>query len=225
MIRIDANLFRLAYAAVSTEETRYYLNGVYIEAHPVAGAIMVSTDGHRMVVVHDPEGQCSEAAIVKLPRFALAECKSPKTSKAKRWLTIEPALPGTATVEDETLGKKPDDLAVIQPVVTVSRVVIDGTFPEWRRVVPYAVTEPSRAGPAAFNAKYLKEWGALGAEIGKLIGNTPEMRIELSDGASPAVIRWAMPNIFGIQMPMRSGIKGYLPEFMKQQPEAQMAAE
>lgn len=43
MITVDANLFRLAYAAVAVDEMRPYLKGVCIEPHPVKGAIMVST--------------------------------------------------------------------------------------------------------------------------------------------------------------------------------------
>lgn len=49
----NADLFRIAYSCVSTEETRYYLNGVHLEPHPCGGAFMVATDGHRLIVVHD----------------------------------------------------------------------------------------------------------------------------------------------------------------------------
>jgi DNA polymerase III sliding clamp (beta) subunit (PCNA family) len=74
---VNADLFRIVYSCVSTEETRYYLNGVHVEPHPVKGAILVATDGHRMLIAHDKDGSCSGPIIVQMPRFALAQCRAP----------------------------------------------------------------------------------------------------------------------------------------------------
>ena len=224
MIKIDANLFRIAYTAVSTEETRYYLNGVHIEAHPEKGAILVSTDGHRMIVAHDPEGECSESVIVKLPRFALAQCKTPTMFTAKRVLEINPTLPGSATIKEVTPGKK-NEAPKIEDVITVHRAIVDGAFPDWRRVIPYTPTEAPNAAPTSFNPRYMKAWGDVGMELKKAHLGTEEMQIALSTGGNPVIIRWSgAVNIFGVQMPMRSSVSGYLPAFLDK-PEFREAAE
>ena len=43
---------------VSTEETRYYLNGIYTEPHQAGGAVCVATEGHGLGCVYDDEGYC-----------------------------------------------------------------------------------------------------------------------------------------------------------------------
>lgn len=225
MIKVNANLFRIVYAAVSTEETRYYLNGVHIEPHPEKGAILVSTDGHRMIVAHDPEGECSEGAIVKLPRFALAQCKTPTMFTAKRILEIDPGLQGSATIKEISPGKKKEDEPKIESIITVHRVIVDGTYPDWRRVIPNEPTGAHEAAPTSFNPRYMKTWGEIGIELKKAGLGTEEMQIALSTGGNPVIIRWSgSANIFGVQMPMRSSVSGYLPAFV-QQPEFREAAE
>jgi hypothetical protein len=44
--------------AVSTEKTRYYLNGIYIDPHKDGGAVMTATDGHKLVSIYDPNAIC-----------------------------------------------------------------------------------------------------------------------------------------------------------------------
>ncbi len=142
MIYVDANLFRIAAFAVSTDETRYYLFGVYIEPHPVKGVIMTATSNHVLTTIHDESGDmggCSPA-IVKLPGKVLAECKAKKTKRT----TTEPRL----------LVDPSADLAVVQvdgeETARAYRVIVDGTFPDWRRVHPSQVKD--RAGAdAAFS--------------------------------------------------------------------------
>lgn len=212
-IRVNADLFRLAYVAVSTEETRYYLNGVHIEPHHERGALLVSTDGHRMVVIHDPDGICQESAIVKLPRFALALCRTPKMFADKRVLEVDG---GSATIFEVKPEPKRDALPQRIAMATAHGVKIDGTFPDWRRVVPSAPVKSSSA--TAFNPRYLKEWGAFGQEVEKVTGKSAGMQIGLSDGASPTLIRFAAENVFAVQMPLRFGGSNatFLPAFMNQ---------
>ena len=69
-IRVNADLFKLVHAAISKEETRYYLNGVFIEPHPVGGAVLVATDGHRMLVAHDEKGEVSGSGDLGLRALA-----------------------------------------------------------------------------------------------------------------------------------------------------------
>src|SRR5450759_523711 len=66
------NYFRAANECRSTEETRYYLNGVYIAPHPDKGVILTATDGHRLISLHDEAGKCSAAKIVNIDPQATA---------------------------------------------------------------------------------------------------------------------------------------------------------
>src|SRR5690554_1106144 len=73
---VDASLFRVAAMFQSTEETRYYLNGVHIEQHQDEGVFLVATDGHRLLVAHDVSGKIDGGtAIVHLGKDQLKACK------------------------------------------------------------------------------------------------------------------------------------------------------
>lgn len=62
VLNIPAVLFLQASGFVSTDETRYYLDGVYVE--PVAkGCRLVATDGHRLGAFHAPGGFAGDARI------------------------------------------------------------------------------------------------------------------------------------------------------------------
>ena len=74
---IKAEYARLIQPFISTEATRYYLNGFYVERDPVKGVRIVATDGHRLVVFHDADGLClaGQGAIIALPKEAVRLCK------------------------------------------------------------------------------------------------------------------------------------------------------
>lgn len=225
-IRVNAELFRLAYAAVSKEETRYYLNGVRVEPHPEKGAILVSTDGHRMVCVHDPDAQIDEAAIVKLPPFALALC----AAKKGRGLGVDRAIltvdvqAQTATVAHEHSNKE-GVTDKSEPLVSAHRVIIEGTFPDWRRVTPKGPFEA--ASNVAFNSKLLAELGAFGNKLpDKSYGNAMYLLRQTGpEDGGPVVIRWAgIHSVFAVLMPMRAEIETSLPSFLTTEAAAAVAA-
>ena len=64
-IDVNAMLFKAARECQSSEETRYYLGGVYVQPHPERGALLVATDGHRLIAIHDETGICEKPAIVR----------------------------------------------------------------------------------------------------------------------------------------------------------------
>lgn len=111
--------------AISTEETRYYLNGIFIHIPESAKRLrFVATDGHRLALVEGPEAAGAEGmpAII-VPRKAIAEIAR---LAAKAEGDVEIALSSAklaATFADGT---------------RLTTKLIDGTFPEYSRVVPYA---------------------------------------------------------------------------------------
>jgi len=112
--------------AISTEETRYYLNGIYLHTPPAAtgGAPMlraVATDGHRLAQVELPlpDGAAGMPGII-VPRKTVAEVQR----------LIETGE-GDVTIE-LSAGKIRFSIG---NVVLTSKL-IDGTFPDYGRVIP-----------------------------------------------------------------------------------------
>ena len=110
--------------AISTEETRYYLNGIYLHAAKTDGADTlraVATDGHRLaqIEVPLPEGAAGMPGII-VPRKTVFELHK----------LIEDA--------DETVKVELSDSKIrfaAADVVLTSKL-IDGTFPDYARVIP-----------------------------------------------------------------------------------------
>ena len=60
---------------ISSEVTRYYLSGVFIETAPEGGVNLVATDGHMIGVYHDAEGTVSEPTILAPSKALIKACK------------------------------------------------------------------------------------------------------------------------------------------------------
>lgn len=221
-IRVNANLLRLTHSGVSKEETRYYLNGVHIEPHPRQGALLVSTDGHRMIVVHDAEAVCDEDVIVRIPSYALAQCKRPRSLLAdKRIAVIDKAAKSMTIVHQPE--KKRDKIAPETPLVTVHSCLIDGTFPDWRRVSPKSATKP--IGMMGFNSGYFLSLAKFGEELGEDRTRAMYFLREGEDDSGPIVVRWSgLDHVYALLMSMRHDPQQSLPAFMSEEPAPAIAA-
>ena len=110
--------------AISTEETRYYLNGIYLHTIEVEGRPLlraVATDGHRLARVDTaaPQGASGMPGVI-VPRKAVAEIQK----------LLED---GDAQVTVELSGSK---IRVSAQGVVLTSKLIDGTFPDYQRVIP-----------------------------------------------------------------------------------------
>jgi DNA polymerase III subunit beta len=110
--------------AISTEETRYYLNGIYLHATESDGAKVlraVATDGHRLARVEEPlPAGASAMPGVIVPRKTVAELRK---------LLDEVSTDVDVALSDTRIQFK------VGPVMLTSKL-IDGTFPEYDRVIP-----------------------------------------------------------------------------------------
>lgn len=108
--------------AISTDETRYILNGVFFEPREGNKVRMVATDGHRLSLVErEIEGDYKLKSGVIIPRKGLNELK--------RLLDEAPdAECQLGFAENSALFKKPG--------LTMVMRLIDGQFPEYQRVIP-----------------------------------------------------------------------------------------
>lgn len=121
--------------AISTEETRYYLNGIFFHTVESRGELRfraVATDGHRLaqaeiVAPHGSEGMPG----VIVPRKTVGEIQK---------LVDDPEAQVAVELSDSkirlTFQAKADGEGAGVGVVVLTSKLIDGTFPEYGRVIP-----------------------------------------------------------------------------------------
>ncbi len=105
-----AGLFAPVSFAISTEETRYYLNGVFFKGGGKSEA--VATDGHRLGRHYGPDLPAFDGIIVPRKTVGLLPKREVRVSVSQQKIRI---------VSDD---------------VRITSKLIDGTFPDYERVIP-----------------------------------------------------------------------------------------
>jgi DNA polymerase-3 subunit beta len=126
--------------AISSEETRYYLNGIFLhetkgEDGPALRA--VATDGHRLARVQvepEPEGAAGMPGVI-VPRKTVGELRK---------LIDETTAPIDIALSDTRIQFRIG-------TVTLTSKLIDGTFPEYERVIPRDNDKVLRVGKKDFS--------------------------------------------------------------------------
>lgn len=124
--------------AMSTEETRYYLNGIYLheaESNGIPVLRAVATDGHRLARFEMPlpEGAAGMSGII-LPRKTVGELRK----------LIEEA----ADMIKISLSENKIRFSFDHIVLTSK--LIDGTFPDYQRVIPQGNDKVVEVDPKVF---------------------------------------------------------------------------
>jgi DNA polymerase-3 subunit beta len=139
--RVLAELIDRTRFAISTEETRYYLNGIFLHVsdddQPVLKA--AATDGHRLArfTLPRPEGAAGMPDVI-VPRKAVGELRK----------LLEEALDGNVEI-DLSPSKIRFALGGEGGVVLTSKL-IDGTFPDYSRVIPTGNDKLLKLDPKSF---------------------------------------------------------------------------
>jgi DNA polymerase-3 subunit beta len=139
--RVLAELIDRTRFAISTEETRYYLNGIFLhvadEAQPVLKA--AATDGHRLAryTIARPDGAEGMPDVI-VPRKCVGELRK----------LLDDVL-DTAVLLDLSASKVRFTLGGEHGVVLTSKL-IDGTFPDYSRVIPTGNDKLLRLDPRSF---------------------------------------------------------------------------
>ena len=131
-------LFDKSKFAISTEETRYYLNGVYMHvAEADGGKVMrcVATDGHRLARIDAdlPDGAADMPGVI-VPRKTVGELR--------KLLDDDEASIAVSVSETKVRFATPD--------ITLTSKVIDGTFPDYTRVIPTGNTRKLEVDASEF---------------------------------------------------------------------------
>ena len=128
--------------AISTEETRYYLNGIFFHVsddnEPVLRA--AATDGHRLArfTLPRPDGAEGMPDVI-VPRKAVAELRK----------LLEEKMDGNVQI-DLSASKVRFTLGGEGGVVLTSKL-IDGTFPDYSRVIPTGNDKLLKLDPKSFH--------------------------------------------------------------------------
>lgn len=179
---LATDLLKAALVCASNEESRYYLRGVYLTtSSPNWAGHMVTTDGHRMFVAR------------------LAE--RPSADVIVPYVDVTMALKLAGRAKEIEI-----DLAVNR-IGQISFQPVDGTFPDWRRVVPTGEEMPSTKpelndGPehVHFNHAYIGDF----AKMGKLLDGASMLHPR--SASHPALVTFGeRADCFGVLMPMRRG--------------------
>lgn len=141
--RVLAELIDRTRFAISTEETRYYLNGIFFhvadEDTPVLKA--AATDGHRLArfTIARPDGAEGMPDVI-VPRKAVGELRK----------LLDESLDSNVEI-DLSASKVRFTLGGEGGVVLTSKL-IDGTFPDYSRVIPTGNDKLLKLDPKSFFA-------------------------------------------------------------------------
>jgi hypothetical protein len=202
----------------SQEETRYYLAGFNVRPSPHgSGVLICGTDGHTLGLFHaaDGEVECSnkrDGDIWALDNDTLKACR-PKRDIKDRWLVILPRLPATAGIiahqlsivpaehaEDaKAVAREQTDLDLICHTAIIRPV--DGTFPDYGRVIPEFPPYPPAKQASTFNGDYLTKFAAVSKSQS---ARSPRITLYSANATSPSLVQTARDDFLGVIMPITS---------------------
>lgn len=171
-IEIPTAILKAALVCASTENVRvrYYLNGVYVDPK----GFLVSTDGHRLF--------CGKIDLADTPAFG-------------GWIIPSDAIKRALT------GYKADTITIAPDRVgAILCALVDGFFPDWRRVVPDELSGET----AQFNPAYIADLGKIGIILRGKRKNSLDAHIH-HNGEGPAGVTFPeIDDAFAVLMPIRA---------------------
>lgn len=195
-------------------DVRYYLNGIFLEPHPEKGVVITATNGHVIGSIHDPAGFAQTSFIFQPDERIIKACKLKAWQKS--WHPDAVWIAERCAVVVSNLGK---DLAQdAQPAVPVlfgenhieaaTSALVDGKFPNWRRLFQKERAEPTPGFPwlrTDIMQPFLDAAKILNPGYTSAIHcapNGPEVSAYVQLEASPAD---PDARFIGLAMPMRPG--------------------
>ncbi len=184
-MQIPTNHLKAALLFAAKKDVRYYLNGVLIEWDS-ENVTIVATDGHRLFAATHPVDEPAEPGSVIVSyddvKCALSGYKAETiefTPNDSVGVRLQHGL------QTATLGN-----ASFQP--------IDGTYPDWRLVVPAKISGET----AQFDPRYVGDL----AKASKALGVKDAQAHVYHNGMSAALVTFGgREDCYAILMPMRNG--------------------
>jgi DNA polymerase III sliding clamp (beta) subunit (PCNA family) len=177
-MELNVKYLKAAVIVASKEETRYYLKGVAVQAGD-KGAFIVATDGHRALAFRQSAEAQAPVDII-IPADIIAGIKPGKYDER-------------AELTQESANRWRIDYCGTSIVFSP----IDGTFPEWRRIVPKEISGET----AQFNPSYVGDF----AKVAKALAAKGDCVKIAQNGQGPALVTFGDEiDGFGLLMPTRA---------------------
>lgn len=178
--RIDAKplakALELVSGVMSTEETRYYLNGVFIQPHATDFTALnfVATDGHRLVA-HTVTGlRHNFTTGIIVPRDAVNALRALLAAYPNA--TLQMNMHGDMTVN------------ITHSSFELATKLIDGAFPDYTRVIPQGSPQAAIMDATAMR-RFLLRVGAVGWR------GPNGIKITTKKGSDKVLLSWASSDI------------------------------
>lgn len=140
---ISVPLFKIA-ARFCAGRERSAIAGVRVQRHPVRGVVLLATDGHRLIILHDEHGRCGRS-------FTMGAQEGLKRARAM----------DKSSVREETRWR----IGGCKVGKSTARVpLIDETFPDWTRI-PARIAATRGGAAQSFNPKYLAAFARVAADL------------------------------------------------------------
>jgi DNA polymerase-3 subunit beta len=191
---VRPHVMRAMEIIASRETARYFLNGILIEPHKDGGIVLVATDGKIMVTLRDEQGYAE--GFSQIWRFRdFAPIVKTKVAKASKGLKENANLRYEQQGHLFKVGLGFDSTPAIQAMAfddlayIGDQAGIDGSFPQYRRVI--AKLGAKRTG-ASFSAQVVGQISKFAQELaGKAHAR---VRFDLLDENDPSAFRVEMPS-------------------------------
>lgn len=212
MFVISLNLAHKLLPCASTEETRYYLNGIGVHLLP-EGARLIATDGLVMGIFRDHEAHGTFDGIAIVSRLAIVDAFKAARKEARcndpsnYWLVVDDTGMGSAvlapTASDAVAGR---DDGEEYPVLwrSARSVLIDGSFPDYAHAIPQ---EAHHVAPCdcGFNPALIGRFASI-INAAKDATRGVSLISTCAKGDGPYLVLSAfVPDFVGVVMPMRNG--------------------
>lgn len=194
-IKVRAHYLKMLAPFISSEETRYYLHGIYI-VPASTGVYLVATDGRRMGIIHDPDGVTNARFICPVNKALLDSCKKDTSAVfCGRSVFIVPSKDCEKVKGLATAQKKAIFSAILAP--------IDGVYPDWQKVLPTKLSRRQR--PMSINPVYIVDFIKVLRAAGIDMKYSSCLNFYQTGGSNdPLIVRHPkLPEFVGLQMPMR----------------------
>jgi hypothetical protein len=195
--QISLNALKAANTCACTEASRYYICGVLLTV-AARHSLYVATDGHTMFVHReDLKADADPNTLLGswiVPSDAIAKIKSGKGRFAELPMDLKQDAEGRLVFE-----RSGDVLAVTKP--------IDGTFPQWQRVIPPAIEKGAKVERVHFNPLLLAQIAKAAAFL-QITPNSCMVHTRASNEPCGVTFGGGNPQTFAVIMPVRCDYLG-----------------
>ena len=182
------NIYTKLKASMSKEDTRYYLCGVCLDyVHSEKTLYAISTNGHTLsrLTIPDINTDATEDFNIIVPKALILKLKDVKPDKYKK--------PDHESQKAE-ISIDENIITITYDMNSISSPLIDGTFPDYRRVIP---EEKDMQFTIGFQPQLM-------IDICTAIKNSGgAVKLQMQDSDSPMLIHEADPNITYVLMPIK----------------------